>query len=412
MTTNDFTPSSPPPGGIPSTSTAHSQTTGGTTHGPSSAKQNFLAGIAGGAIVAVTVVLLSAFGVVGGGETIVQQSAGFGGGGGGGGAKYPTVNAVYKETGSGVVNIKSNVVRQNSDVFGGTQQGTATGSGFVVDEKGFILTNAHVVEGATSVTVQFDDESVTKAKVVGTDNSNDLAVLKVDVDKSKLHPIELGDSSNVQVGSPVIAIGNPFGLDQTVTTGIVSALQREITAPNGFSISNVIQTDAAINPGNSGGPLLDAQGRVIGINSQIATSGGNEGNVGIGFAVPINTAKRVLPDLEQDGKVTYAYLGVATSNLTPSIADRLNLAGERQGALIGSVVPDGPADKAGLRGGDIEATVDGEKIALGGDLIVKVGNKDVKSSNDVADSITGLKPGDVITIIVVRKGERKAIKVK
>jgi S1-C subfamily serine protease len=264
-----------------------------------------------------------------------------------------TVTDIYDRDGPGVVFIQSDIRAQRTSPFGLPDQGggIATGSGFVLDKDGYILTNAHVVEDAREVGVRFTEESdLVEAKVVGADLSSDLAVLKVDPDDApKLVPLKLGDSADMRVGDPVIAIGNPFGYSRTVTTGIVSALQRQITAPNNFQIDNVIQTDASINPGNSGGPLIDAHGEVIGINSQIAT-GGASGSVGIGFAIPVNTAKEIVPQLEQDGEVERPYLGVTTTTVTEQVAQDLNLPVD-QGALVQEVVPDGPADNAGLRGG-------------------------------------------------------------
>ena len=222
----------------------------------------------------------------------------------------------------------------------------------MIDNDGHILTNAHVVDGASTVTVQVGDEDgdTYDAKVVGDDPSTDVAVLQVDAGADQLTPLELGSSEGVQVGDPVVAIGNPFGLDRTVTAGIVSAVQREISSPNGFTIENVIQTDAPINPGNSGGPLIDAAGEVIGINSQIETGGGR-GNVGIGFAVPIDTAREVAQQLIDNGEVQHAFLGISGADLTPEIADVLNLDTD-SGALVQSVVPGSPADKAGIEAGD------------------------------------------------------------
>ncbi len=405
-------PEPPRPPEAPDSTHSFSTHTAGepvTAKPPKARGQSVLAGVAGGAIVAVICGVLVATGVIGGEKIVVQQAAGFGSSSDG---DVPTVNDVYRKVGSGVVNIKSDVTTSANSPFGGQQQGTATGSGFVVDKKGYVVTNAHVVNGASKITVQFGHEASVSAKLVGADNSNDLAVLKVNISKDKLHPLELGDSSKTEVGSPVIAIGNPFGLDRTVTTGIVSALQRRIEAPNQFQIDNVIQTDAAINPGNSGGPLLDGRGRVIGVNSQIATSGGSEGNVGIGFAVPVNTVKNVLPDLKDDGKVEYAYLGVSTTELTPAIADRLNLGGAREGALVDAVAPKGPAAKAGLRGGDISAQIDGQPVNLGGDLIVEIDGKKIVSSDAVAAAVTKKKPGETVNIVVIRSGKRKTITVK
>jgi S1-C subfamily serine protease len=321
-----------------------------------------------------------------------------------------TVSDIYKQEGKGVVYVQARGVSEESSPFGlpGSQQGTATGSGFVVDKDGTILTNAHVVEGASSVTVSFDENGgdAIKADVKGLDTSSDLAVLKVDPDKVK-DVLPLGDSSKIQVGDPVVAIGNPFGFTRTVTTGIVSALQRQINAPNGFPIRNVIQTDAAINPGNSGGPLLDSQGRVIGINSQIATGGQSNGSVGIGFAIPINTAKSLLPRLEKGGKIERSYLGVEMTDVTKQLADQLHLPTDH-GALIQSVVRGGPADEAGLHGGRGDTTAG---VSAGGDLIVKVAGKDVKSSDDVANAIAAKKPGDKVDVEYYRGGDKKKTEV-
>jgi S1-C subfamily serine protease len=252
-----------------------------------------------------------------------------------------------------------------------------------------------VVEGADSVTVSFaENGEQVPAEVKGVDRSTDVAVLKVDPSKFKdLTTIPLGDSSKAQVGDPVIAIGNPFGLSRTVTTGIVSGLQRQIQAPNGFTISNVIQTDAAINPGNSGGPLLDANGRVIGINSQIQTGGG-QGSVGIGFAVPINTVKDELSKLK---------VGVQMQRVDAQLAQDLNLPSDH-GALIVSVTPNSPADKAGLRGG---RTGTSQGVTAGGDLIVAVDGKDMKNEDSVATAIAAHQPGDKVDITYYRGNEKK-----
>jgi S1-C subfamily serine protease len=233
-------------------------------------------------------------------------------------------------------------------------------------------------------------------------------VLKVDPDEApKLTPLALGDSSKARVGDPVIAIGNPFGYSRTVTTGIVSALQRQISAPNNFQIDDVIQTDASINPGNSGGPLIDARGQVIGVNSQIAT-GGSNGSVGIGFAVPINTAKQIVPQLKEDGKVERAYLGITTTSVTEQLATDLNLPVEK-GALVQDVVDGGPADEAGLRAGRTEV---GEGLRVGGDIIVKVDGREIERSADVADAILDDKPGDVVEVEFFRGEDRKTVEVE
>ncbi len=276
----------------------------------------------------------------------------------------------------------------------------------MISDEGFIVTNAHVVEGSRDVRVRFgepgEDESI-DARVVGADPSTDIAVLKIDIDEDKLDPLPLGDSSKLKVGDPTIAIGNPFGFDQTVTTGIVSALQRQIPAPNTFSIDDVIQTDASINPGNSGGPLLDAAGRVIGVNSQIAT-GGSQGSVGIAFAVPVNTVKEVVPQLEEDGKIERPYIGVTTAPVA-DLARDLNLPAKR-GALVQDVQPRSPAARAGLRAGRTRTQ---EGITLGGDLIVGIDGRDVASPEDVAAAIEDNKPGDSIEIEFLRGRTRESV---
>ena len=304
-----------------------------------------------------------------------------------------------------MVKVTSTIVRQSESPFGfgeSAQQGTATGSGFVIDSNGTLLTNWHVVENASKVTVSFEHSKTVEAHVVGKNPSQDLAVLKIPTEGLTLHPLALGDSSAVEVGEPVVAIGNPFGLSRTLTTGVISALQREITAPNGFAIDNVLQTDAPINPGNSGGPLLNAKGQVIGITSQIETGGGgSDGNVGIGFAVPINTAKAELPELEKNGSVQTAYLGVVMVAIDGSLSS-LNLP-VKSGALIEKVEAGSPAAKAGIRAGNIEAKVGGTEIAVGGDIIVGMDGKKVTSSESLASYVGAKKPGDTITLELYRE---------
>jgi S1-C subfamily serine protease len=324
-----------------------------------------------------------------------------------------TAREIYKRDAPGVVNVRAQIVQQVDspfDPFGQGQQGVATGSGFVLDKSGHILTNAHVIEGASRVSVQFEDNKTVEAKVEGKDTSTDIALLKVDKKGLDLKPLELGNSKSVQVGDPTIAIGNPFGLDRTLTTGVVSALQRKISAPNGYSISNVIQTDAAINPGNSGGPLLDASGRVIGINSQIATGGSGGGNVGIAFAVPINTAKQIVPQLKDSGSVKRAYLGITGQTIDSSL-DRLNLS-TTSGVLVQTVQPGSPAAKAGLRGGDASATLDGSELRLGGDVIKKIDGTNVKTMDQVVSTVGSKKPGETVTVEYLRGGKTKTAQVK
>ena len=281
---------------------------------------------------------------------------------------------IYRRSAPGVVFVRAQTLRTDPspfDVYGGPRQAESTGSGFVIDKEGLILTNAHVVEAATEIEVTFSDEQTVGATAIGSDPDTDLALLRVTGQGDHLHPLELGDSSTVQVGDPTIAIGNPFGLERTLTTGVVSALQRRLSAPSGFTIDDVIQTDAALNPGNSGGPLLDAGGRVIGINSQIAT-GGTGGNVGIGFAVPVNTAKSVIPQLEQSGRVERAYLGLQGA----SVPD---------GVLVESIHDGSPADAAGIHVGD---------------TIERIADRQVRTMEDVDHIVAAHDPGDELELEV------------
>jgi S1-C subfamily serine protease len=369
---------------------------------------NLLAGVLGGLAVLVLGTILIATGVIDTGDTTreivrepaLSQPAS--------GAKSGrTVADIYKDEGKGVVFVEARGVSGGDSPFGLPDQGggTATGSGFLVDDDGTILTNAHVVEGSNDVNVRFGENGAfVDAEVKGRDPSTDLAVLKIDADKAKgATPLPLGDSKRVAVGDPVVAIGNPFGFTRTVTTGIVSALARQITAPNGFPIRNVIQTDAAINPGNSGGPLLDGRGNVIGINSQIATGGSGSGSVGIGFAIPINTAKELLPKLKDGGSIERAYLGVEMVSVTEQLARDLNLP-LKQGALIQTVVDGGPADKAGLRGGGTDTATG---VAAGGDMLVKVDGKAIKSPDDVAAAVDDDRPGDKVEIEYYRGNDKR-----
>jgi putative serine protease PepD len=288
---------------------------------------------------------------------------------------------VYAGASPSVAFITSDITAQSSqsDPFSESpgQSGQATGSGFVVSKDGFIVTNAHVVNGAESVSVKIGDGKTEPAQVVGKDESTDIALLKVSPSTS-LTPLQFGDSDKLSVGDNVFAIGNPFGLDRTLTTGVVSALQRQITAPNGFTINGVVQTDAPINPGNSGGPLLNAEGKVIGVNSQILTgSSTSEGNVGIGFAAPSNTVRNVVEQLEQDGTVEHAFLGVQMSD------------GTTPGAKVAGVTQGGPADAAGLRTGDTIVGFDG---------------KSVMDATALSGFVNGKQVGDKVELTVRRDG--------
>ena len=277
----------------------------------------------------------------------------------------------------------------------------------MIDTEGHLLTNNHVVEGADRIQVKLGDSETTyDAELVGADPSTDVALLDVEAPSDKLHPLTLGRSTEMEVGDPVVAIGNPFGLDRTVTSGIVSALQRQIEAPDGYSITNVIQTDAAINPGNSGGPLINAAGEVIGINSQIATGGGGGGNVGIGFAVPIDTVKAEIHQLETTGEVDHAFIGLSGGTITPDLAKAVNLPVE-EGVIVQTVVEDGPADKAGIEGGTTSATIEGAQVRLGGDIITRMNGEKVAGMDDLIEIINEAEPSDELELTFLRDGETK-----
>jgi S1-C subfamily serine protease len=364
----------------------------------------FIAALIGGGVV---VAVIAAFGGLGESKTVVttvnavpatptnasHQSFGL------------TPHEIYVRDAPGVAFVTSTVVQKSESPFNlfgqeSQRQGEATGSGIVIDANGTILTNYHVVENAVKVTVSFEKGQSVEAQVVGKDPSNDLAVLRIPTDGLTLHPLTLGDSSAVQVGDPVYAIGNPFDLERTLTTGVISALQRQITAPNGFTIDNVLQTDAPINPGNSGGPLLNARGEVIGINSQIETGGSGGGSVGIGFAVPINVAKSEISQLEKGGTVRGAYLGLTSLTIDGSLS-ALNLP-VKTGALVQNVQKGTAAAKAGIRGGAVSANTENGQVAVGGDVIVSVDKKPITSSEALANTIESKHPGDVISVGLLR----------
>jgi putative serine protease PepD len=304
-----------------------------------------------------------------------------------------SVSAIYDRVHQGVVTIKVN-----------TAQGQALGSGFVIDREGHIVTNDHVVAGASSITVQFADGATYNAQLVGADPSTDVAVVKVNAPSSELTPLEFADSSTVQVGDGVVAIGSPLGLDETVTSGIVSALHRTITSPNNFSINDAIQTDAAINHGNSGGPLLNLSAQVIGINSQIDSNSG--GNDGIGFAVPSNTVKSVASQLIATGKVEHAYLGVGVATIDSSTASQL---GVPAGVEVTQVRSGTPAADAGLKGATSAKIVSGQEIPVGGDVITAVDGKTISSAEELQSVIGAKKPGDTVTITYTRGGSEHTL---
>ncbi|MCW3015849.1 MAG: Protease Do [Solirubrobacterales bacterium] len=303
-----------------------------------------------------------------------------------------TAAQIYQRSKDAVAFITANVTQQTSSPFGAQQQsGTATGTGFVVSSDGLIVTNAHVIDGADSIKVKVGDRATVTASVVGVDTSTDIALLRIDTGGASLPTLALADSSGVQIGDAAFAIGNPYGLDRTLTTGVVSALHRSISAPDGYAISDVLQTDAALNPGNSGGPLLDATGRVIGVNSQIESSGSSAsgttgGNTGVGFAVPSNTVKRVVAQLKATGKATHPYLGVSTADTTSGVT----------GALVGSVTSGGPADHAGVQQGDV---------------VTKLAGTAVRDAESLTSVLEGHRPGEQVALDVVRGGQTHTLQV-
>jgi S1-C subfamily serine protease len=317
---------------------------------------------------------------------------------------------IYRQLSGGVVMVLATF--GNAGQFGQTAQGL--GTGFVTSTDGYILTNAHVVsengQTADEVTVVFkgDGTERVEATLVGVDNDSDVALIKVDPDGLDLEPLPLGDSDAVTVGESVVAIGNPLGYDFSLTSGIVSATGRSLRSPSGAVIPNGIQTDAAINQGNSGGPLIDAEGKVIGINEQIATETG--GNDGLGFAVPINTAKRVMEQLKKSGEVRYAWLGIGGQTLTPDVAQMFDVS-VASGAMIEQVAEGSPADQAGLQGGDQTVTVQGQQYVIGGDVITAIDGTEVATFDDLIEFLTTKQPGDSVTLTVARGDETTRIEV-
>jgi S1-C subfamily serine protease len=286
--------------------------------------------------------------------------------------------------------------------------GSGSGSGFVWDTEGHIVTNNHVIESARRIEVTFADGTTAEAELVGADADNDLAVIKVDVPVSRLHPVELGDSDALRVGQQAIAIGNPFGFEQTMTTGIVSGLGRVVRQQSGFSLPQLIQTDAAINPGNSGGPLLDSHGRVIGVTTLIYSNSGT--NAGVGFAVPVNTVKRVVPSLMTTGRYADPWLGIQGTSITSLLAEELDLSVD-QGVLVQTVVQDGPAAKAGLQGGVRQVRVESALLATDGDIIAAIDGVSVQGMDDLIVYLADRSVGQRVTLTVLRDGRRQRIQV-
>ena len=319
---------------------------------------------------------------------------------------------VYQKYSVGVVNITSTSVAY--DFFFRAVPQSGMGSGAIIDTQGHIVTNYHVIRDAELLEVTLPNKTKHKAKVVGTDANNDLAVIQIDVPRGGLTPIPLGTSKGLQVGQKVLAIGNPFGLDRTMTTGIISALGRSIQAENGRIIDDIIQTDASINHGNSGGPLLNNQGQIIGINAAIV-SPNDTGNYGIGFAIPVDTVRRITDEILKLGYVRHAYLGIDARGLlslgdNPGLADALDLNTDH-GLLVGKVPADGPLAQAGIREGTKRVRVGNYLIQAGGDVILAVNGKDVNSFVELASEVDHHRPGEAITITVLRSNRKADLQV-
>jgi S1-C subfamily serine protease len=329
--------------------------------------------------------------------------------------------AIYQSAAPGVVTILSIFPGGSmSSILGGSGGSAAEGSGFVISDNGEIATNAHVVTDADSggagpiheakeVYVEFGDRNRVRADIVGFDPNADVALLKVDPDGLDLKPLTLATNENVTVGQPVAAIGSPFEQEQSLSIGVVSATDRSIESLTKFQIEGAIQTDASINPGNSGGPLLDADAHVIGINQQISTTSG--GNEGVGFAVPIALVAHSLDELRRNGEVKYAYIGVTTEPIYPQLAERLNLPVD-SGALIAKVIPDGPADQAGLQESDQQIHFQGQQVDVGGDVITAIDGDKIVKENDLPRLIAAHDPGDTVKVQVIRDGKTETIDVK
>jgi|Deesub1362A_J573_1020465.scaffolds.fasta_scaffold01029_11 putative serine protease PepD len=314
------------------------------------------------------------------------------------------IKSVYEKVAPSVVHITSTVLKRNFFFEIIPQQGT--GSGVVVDKNGYILTNNHVIADASTIEVTLANGKKYGGELIGAIPELDIAVIKVDAPPDELNPASFGNSDKLSVGTFVMAIGNPFGLDRTATFGIVSALNRSINIGDGNVLQGMIQTDASINPGNSGGPLVDMAGEVIGINTAILSTSG--GNIGIGFAIPINKAKVAMEEIIKEGKGRIpegrAWLGISGITIDEEISNILNLP-TKHGALIIEVVPGSPADKAGLRGGSVQVFINGRFLAIGGDIIVGLDGKEIKSMREVVDFISSKKPGDKVKVTYIRSGE-------
>jgi S1-C subfamily serine protease len=328
-----------------------------------------------------------------------------------------SIAEIYERAAPGVVQVTTtSKVEGAVDPFFGfdvpDETRRALGSGFVIDKAGYVVTNFHVIEEADKIEVSFSNNDSMKARIVGRDPSTDIALLKVEANSRALRPLVLGDSSALRVGDDVLAIGNPLGFERSATRGIVSAVQRPLRAPSGFTIDHVIQTDAALNRGNSGGPLMNSRGAVIGVNSAIETAGdGSQGNIGIGFAVPINTVRDVVAQLKEKGRVDHPYLGIEARPIQANIADLFRLP-VRKGLLVENVFPETGAAEAGLRGGTTRVVVAGESYMIGGDIIVRADGRELVSTERLREVVSEKEPGDRLKLEIYRGQERESVEIK
>jgi len=322
-----------------------------------------------------------------------------------------TPGEIYARTASGVVQIEATGPLELDPFDPYPQRERSLGSGFVIAKAGHVVTNYHVIANATAVSVSFSNDEAVRAKVVGVDPSTDLAVLKVSTPSRGLIPLKLGRSGSVRVGDSVVAIGNPFGFERSMTAGIVSAIGRVLQAPNDLAIDDAIQTDAPINPGNSGGPLLNARGEVIGVNTQITTSQASQGNVGVGFAVPVDTVRAVVAQLIRNGRVEHAFLGLEGSPLTRDVARLFRLATNR-GLLVDAVVAGSAAARAGIQAGDREVIVGGESWRLGGDILVAADGTRLDTAERLRDVLARKRPGDTVELELYRGDRKLTVRVK
>jgi S1-C subfamily serine protease len=328
-----------------------------------------------------------------------------------------SIAEIYERAAPGVVQVTTtSKVEGAVDPFFGfdvpDETRRALGSGFVIDKAGYVVTNFHVIEDADTIEVSFSNSDSMKARIVGRDPSTDIALLKVEANSRALRPLVLGDSSALRVGDDVLAIGNPLGFERSATRGIVSAVQRPLRAPSGFTIDHVIQTDAALNRGNSGGPLMNSRGAVIGVNSAIETAGdGSQGNIGIGFAVPINTVRDVVAQLKEKGRVDHPYLGIEARPIQANIADLFRLP-VRKGLLVENVFPETGAAEAGLRGGTTRVVVAGESYMIGGDIIVRADGQELTTTERLRELVSEKEPGDRLKLEIYRGQERESVEIK